>query len=67
MITKFGKYRKREKSNLRSIFYSLLLGVFILGVITFLVVSNLKISQKRADLHLKIKELTEEIEILETR
>ncbi|MGB2762474.1 MAG: septum formation initiator family protein [Minisyncoccales bacterium] len=67
MITKFGKYKKSRKSNSRSIFYFLLLGVFIFGVISFLVVSNWRISQKRADLRLKIKELTEEIEVLEAK
>ncbi|MCK4454137.1 septum formation initiator family protein [Candidatus Parcubacteria bacterium] len=67
MITKFGKYKKSRKKDLRSIFYFVLLGVFIFGVISFLVVSNWRISQKRADLRLKIEELTEEIEVLEAR
>ncbi len=67
MITKFGKYKKSRKSNLLSMFSFLLLGVFIFGVITFLVVSNWRISQKRADFRLKIKELTEEIKVLEAK
>jgi len=65
MVAKFRKKRKRKSS--RNIFFSILLGVLLLLFIGFLVVTNLKISRRRAELTAKIAVLKEEIQILEQK
>jgi len=65
MVAKFKKNRKRKSS--RNIFFSILLGVLLLLFIGFLVVTNLKISRRRAELTAKIAVLKEKIQILEQK
>ena len=62
-----AKYKKNKKESQSSVFFSILLGIIILIVIGFLVISNFKINQKRAELTPQIKTLREEVQILEER
>jgi cell division protein FtsB len=64
MIPKFKKFKKGFS---QTVFFSTLLGVLVLGVIGFLVVSNFKISQRRATLTARIEALKKEIQILEEK
>lgn len=60
-----AKFKKNKKANPRKdIFFSILLGILLVLVISFLVVTNLKISQRRAKLFARIATLKTEIEIL---
>ncbi len=63
MITKKEKVRKREFR--QSLFFSILIGTFLLGAVSFLVISNLRINQKRAELIDRIENLRTEIQALE--
>lgn len=65
MIAKFR--RKKKISSWKNIFFSVLFGVLFLLVIGFLIVTNLKINQRRAQLTTRITSLKEEIEILEQK
>ena len=65
MIAKNRKIKKTGKS--WNIFFSILIGIFFLGLVGFLVVSNLKINQKRAELINKIEELKKETQLLEKK
>ena len=65
MIANNKKIKRREEK--QSIFFPVFIGILFLGVISFLIVSNLKISQKRSDLLERIGELNQEIEALETK
>lgn len=64
MVTKF---KKSKKGSRQTIFFSTLLGILILIVIGFLVVSNWKINQKRTELSSRIEALRKEIQILEEK
>ena len=57
---------KKIKSS-HTIFFSTLIGILTLLVIGFLIFSNLKISQKRAELTSRIETLKKEIQILEEK
>ena len=63
MITKTKKIRKR-KFNL---IFPIILIIGFLALVGFLVISNLKINQKRADLSARIESLKKEISDLETK
>ena len=63
MIAKKRKDKKREF--LQGIFFSSLIGIFLLGAVGFLVVSSLNINQKRSEMIERIGELKEEIMLLE--
>lgn len=63
MITKKKNLRKSE--SVQAILFSILIGIFLIGSVGFLVISNLRISQKRAELNEKIAELKEDIVSLE--
>jgi len=65
MLAKNKKIKKG--GNFKNIFFSILIGVFLLAMVGFLVVSNLKINQKRAELIDKIEEIKKEIRLLEER
>ena len=65
MIADFKKVKKR--GTLKSIFFSIFLGLIFLATISFLVFSNWKINQKRTELQNKIDNLKKEIENLETK
>lgn len=61
------KKRIKKGGNFQNIFFSILIGVFLFGIVGFFVVSNLKINQKRAELIDKIEEIKKEIHLLEER
>ena len=65
MIAKNRKIKKDKR--FQSIFFSVLIGVFLFAVIGFFIVSNLRISQKRGELVEKIEELKKEVQLLEER
>jgi len=65
MITNNKKIKRREEK--QGIFFSVFIGILFLGVISFLIISNLKISQKRSDLLDRITELNQEIGALEAK
>ncbi|PIP24306.1 MAG: hypothetical protein COX35_01395 [Candidatus Nealsonbacteria bacterium CG23_combo_of_CG06-09_8_20_14_all_37_18] len=60
-----SKNRKIKKAgNSQDIFFPILIGIFLLAIVGFLVVSNLKINQKRGELTDRIEELKKEIRLL---
>ena len=61
MIAKKNKKRKRFSENL---IYSVLIIMFFVGVVVFLVVSNIRISKKRAEMATRIDSLKTEIQDL---
>jgi len=65
MIAKFRK--KKKPSSWKNIFFSILFKILFLLVIGFLIVTNLKINQRRAQLTARTASLKEEIEILEQK
>ena len=64
MISKSRRFRKDSH---QTIFFSILTGSLLVLVIGFLIFSNLKISQRRAELTTKIEDLKKEIQILEEK
>ncbi|MCK4474076.1 hypothetical protein KAU40_02320 [Candidatus Parcubacteria bacterium] len=66
MITRFKKSKKR-KEVFQTIFLSTLFGILIFGTIAYLVVSNLNIRQKRAELITQIEEIQKDIDDLEQK
>lgn len=62
-----SKSRRFKKSSYQTIFFSILIGSLLVLVIGFLIFSNLKISQRRADLTARIGDLKKEIQILEKK
>jgi len=65
MITKFKKFKKT--SSIRTIFTSILIGLSFTAIIGFLVFSNWRVSQRRAELTAKINFLKAQIEVLEEK
>lgn len=65
MIQKKKTFKKRRWG--RNIFLSIFLIILALAITTFLITSNLKISQKRSGLNSQISRLKKEIEILEEK
>ena len=61
-----AKKTKKEKFN-RTIIFSVFLGALIILIVGFLLYSNWKINQKRAELKDRIEELAREIQILEEK
>jgi len=64
MVAKKIKKKKHFPGN---IFYSLLIGIFFLGLVSFLIISNIRITQKRAEMKERIESLRKEIQILEEK
>lgn len=62
-----AKQKKYKKGSWQTVFFPTLIGVLVLVIIGFLIFSNLKIIQKRAELTAKIEPLKEEIQILEEK
>jgi len=60
-----SKSRRIRKDSHQAIFFSILIGSLLVAVIGFLIFSNLKISQRRAELTTKIEDFKKEIQILE--
>jgi len=65
MISKSRRIRKGNSH--QTIFFSILIGSLLVLVIGFLIFSNLKISQRRAELTAKIEDFKKEIQILEKK
>lgn len=65
MVAKFKKIGKARPR--KNIFFPILLGVVLLLVIGFFVVTNIRISQRRAKLTARIESLKKEIQILEEK
>ena len=66
MVARFKKLKKR-KEVFQTIFLSALFAVLIIGTIAYLVVSNLNIKHKRAELITQIEEIQKEIDNLEQK
>lgn len=63
-----AKFRKNKKKGLqRDIFFPLFMAILILAVVSFLGISNWRLSRKRAELNLQIGNLQEKISQLEAR
>jgi cell division protein FtsB len=63
MISKNRKIRKR--SSFQNVFFSVFLAVIFIGLVGFLVVSDIRINQKRGELLKRIDELKKQAQILE--
>ncbi len=63
MVSQFRKNKKRNPG--KDIFFSILLGVLLVLVIGFLIVTNIKINRQRTELTDRIATLKQEIGILE--
>jgi cell division protein FtsB len=59
--------KKLRKDSWHNIFFSVLLGVAIFTVVGFLIVSNWKIGQRRAELNSQVEILQQQIWTLETK
>jgi cell division protein FtsB len=62
-----AKRFKKEKQYFQNIFFSLLLIVLFSGIIIFIIISNIRISQKRTELTARIESLKKEIQVLEEK
>jgi len=65
MVAKFKRFKKG--GFWETTFFSIFLCLLFLAIITFLIYSNWKITQKRAELTSKIETLKKEIQILEEK
>jgi cell division protein FtsB len=65
MISKFRKKKKRENS--KYILFSIFLGLFLLFIFVFLVISNIRIWERRQLILSKINDTKKEIRILEEK
>jgi len=65
MLTKFKRERKRSPKE--EIIFQILFSILTLILIGFLIVSNLKINKKRAELAEKIESFKKEIQTLEEK
>jgi len=62
-----AKLQKSKRDSRQAIFFSALIGILVLGIISFLVVSNLKINQRRTELIERIESLRKEIQALDEK
>lgn len=62
-----AKFKKNKKSSWHSVFLSIFLSFSLLAIIGFLVITNLKMSQKRAGLNTRIESLKGEIQTLDEK
>jgi len=65
MITKIKKIKK--ENSFQNIFFSVLIAIFLFGMVGFLIISNFKINQRRSELLGQISSLEEEIQELEEK
>ena len=61
------KNKKNKKGSWQPIFFSVLTGVALFVIVGFLIYSNLRINQRRAELLAKIEPLKQEIQMLEEK
>ena len=59
--------RIRKEGPYQTIFFSILIGIITFGLIGFLVISNWKINQRRAELQSRIESFKKEIQISEEK
>ena len=59
--------RIRKEGPYQTIFFPILIGIITLGLIGFLVISNWKINQRRAELQSRIESFKKEIQISEEK
>jgi len=64
MITKNSKIKKEFRQN---VFFSALLGLFIFGIVSTLIVSNWKINKKRTEYNTQLEILQEQLQQLENQ
>ena len=57
----------KKKNSFQDIFFSVLIAIFLFGMIGFLIVSNFKINQRRGELLGQINSLEKEIQALEEK
>ena len=63
-----AKFKKRIKTSFsESIFFSILVGIFIFGIVGFLIFQNFRVNQKRTKLFSQIEILRQEIQELEEK
>lgn len=68
LLFMISKNRKTKKGGTyQNIVFSVSIGIFLLAIVGFLVVSNLRINQKRAELTEKIEELERDIRLFSER
>lgn len=65
MLPRFRKLKKN--SNFQNVLFAVIVVIFLMGTVGFLVISNWRINQKRADLSNQIKELEKEIQEFEEK
>lgn len=61
------KYKQVKKRSWQNIFFAVLMGSLIFAIVGFFVVSNVKISKKRAILNSQIDQLKGQIQDMETK
>jgi len=62
------KIKIRRKNNyLRGLFFPIILGLLFFIIVSFLIISNFKISKRKIEINQKIEELKKEIQALEQR
>jgi cell division protein FtsB len=66
MVARFRKFKKPGIQS-QSLIFSTILGVLVLLVISFLVVSNLRIMHRRAELNSRLQNLKEEVQRLQEK
>ena len=59
--------RRKKRKSWSEFFFSFLIGIFVLGIVTILFFSNLKINERKKELTFQIEVLKEEIQKLEER
>jgi len=62
-----AKRLKKEKHFPENLIYSLLISIFFIGVVAFLIISNIRISQKKSEMNARIESLKSEIQSLEEK
>lgn len=62
-----AKFKKSKRLSWKSLIFLIFLGSLALTVLGFIVVSNFKINQRRAQLNSQAEQLKKEIQILETK
>ena len=67
MIPNFRKNKRTKSESKESLFFSVILTIIFFVVIGFLVVSNIKISQKKNRLNARIEILRQEVQGLELK
>ena len=57
--------RIKKKGSYRAVVFPVLIGILLFGIVSFLIVSNLRINKRRAELTSQIEVLKKEIQIFE--